>query len=85
MGADYNGNHTKTELIQTLLDRYHMLPIETVMIGDTHFDLIGAKECNIEAIAVGYGFGKKEVLLSYKPRHFVETTEELAELFFGLA
>ena len=84
IGADYKGNHTKAELIQNLIDRYRLNPPETVMIGDTHFDMIGASECEIDSIAVGYGFGEKESLLSYSPTHFKDTIEELSEFFLGL-
>jgi phosphoglycolate phosphatase len=50
------------------------------MIGDTHYDIIGAKENNISSIAVGYGFGTTETLNACNPDYLAETVEELAEL-----
>ena len=82
-GADYKGNHTKANLIQSLMAKYQMDRNKSVMIGDTHFDIIGANECNIDSIAVGYGFGNKETLLSFNPTYYIETTEELTELFLA--
>jgi phosphoglycolate phosphatase len=78
-GADYSGNHTKAQLISELMHRYQLHSNETVMIGDTHFDLLGAKEAGIDAIAVGYGFGNKENLLTYDPAHYFDTLEELTD------
>lgn len=40
------------------------------MIGDTAYDIMGAKQADIAVIAVGYGFGQRENLLLNKPEHF---------------
>ena len=53
------------------------------MIGDTHFDIEGAIECDIDSIAVGYGFGEKENLLKCIPTHFIETVEDLTDFLIG--
>lgn len=50
---------------------------ETVMVGDTIYDIKGAQYHNIPSIAVNYGFGKKQDLLDSKPTYFVETVKEL--------
>jgi phosphoglycolate phosphatase len=49
-------------------------------IGDTYYDMVGAKEQNISIIAVGYGFGTNESLSACNPDYLVETVDELAEL-----
>jgi phosphoglycolate phosphatase len=83
-GADYQGNHTKSELILKLMDKYRLEPSETLMIGDTHYDIIGARESGINSIAVGYGFGEKESLLSCSPTYYCHTVENLAEFLIGI-
>ena len=83
-GAQYNGNHTKALLIERLLVQYNMRAKETIMIGDTYYDIIGAKECTIDSIAVGYGFGSKQTLLDHNPTYYAETTGDLAELFLEI-
>jgi phosphoglycolate phosphatase len=83
-GADYKGKHTKAELILKLIDQYRLKKEETVMIGDTHFDIVGAKDVGIESIAVGYGFGEEIQLKSFEPEHFSNSVEELGELLIGL-
>jgi Predicted phosphatases len=81
-GAEATGEHSgKGQLIAELLER-NRIPVSAsvVMIGDTHYDLIGAKENNISSIAVSYGFGSNETLASNNPDYVVDSVEELAEL-----
>lgn len=47
-----------------------------VMIGDTRFDILGARANGIDAIAVTYGYGKED-LLATSPTHIAKDTEEL--------
>jgi len=82
IGAEPTGKHSgKGQLIAGLMERNHILPSTlVVMIGDTHYDMIGAKENKISSIAVSYGFGTMETLNSCNPDYLVETVAELAEL-----
>lgn len=38
---------------------------QVVLIGDTHFDVDGAKEAGIDCIGVSYGFGTEEELVTH--------------------
>lgn len=82
-GADYAGTRTKASLIVSLMEKHQLIKTETVMIGDTAYDIMGAKEADIAVIAVGYGFGQRENLLLNKPEHFLETTSELSAFFLN--
>jgi phosphoglycolate phosphatase len=84
-GAEATGKHSgKGQLIGQLMERNRILASSSVvMIGDTHYDMIGAKEQNISSIAVGYGFGIQETLNACNPDYLVETVDELAELLLG--
>ncbi|MDP3915235.1 MAG: HAD hydrolase-like protein [Bacteroidota bacterium] len=84
-GAETTGKHSgKGQLIAELMDRNRIRPSSSVaMIGDTHYDLIGAKENEISAIAVGYGFGTPDSLNACNPDYMVESVDELAELLLG--
>lgn len=84
-GADYGGNLSdKSILIQRLIDRNKLSDkSKMVMIGDTHFDMTGADEVNISKIAIGYGYGKMEELMSYIPNHYAESVNELYEILLG--
>lgn len=79
-GADGSGKHTKAGLIIELIDRYRLDREDSVMIGDTSFDMEGARDAEIDAIALGYGFGKEDELRSFEPVAFAESVEELGEV-----
>ncbi len=59
MGADGEGKLTKSQIIRSVIEKLGASCGETVLIGDTMFDLEGAKEAGIDFIAVTYGFGFK--------------------------
>ncbi|MDP2338386.1 MAG: HAD hydrolase-like protein [Bacteroidota bacterium] len=82
IGAEATGSHSgKGQLIRELLERNRIKPsTSVVMIGDTHYDMLGAKENELSTIAVGYGFGTEETLRSCNPDYLVESVDELAEL-----
>lgn len=84
-GAEASGKHSgKGQLITQLMERNGILPSTSVaMIGDTHYDMIGARENDIQGIAVGYGFGTPETLLACEPDYLVESVDDLAELLLG--
>ena len=84
-GAEATGKHSgKSQLISQLMERCQILPSSSVvMVGDTHYDLIGASENQISSIAVAYGFGTLETLRSCNPNFIVGSVDELAELILG--
>jgi phosphoglycolate phosphatase len=51
---------------------------ETVMIGDTSFDMIMAKNIGVAAIGVGWGYHGEEELLASGAGRVVDTATELA-------
>ena len=84
-GAEHTGKHSgKGQLISELMKRNRISPSSSVvMIGDTHYDMIGAKENDISSIAICYGFGTPEALSACNPDYMVETVDELTELLFA--
>lgn len=81
-GAEYSGKHSgKGQLIGELMQRNRIQASSSVvMIGDTHYDIAGAREQQISSIAVMYGFGTPETLSASQPNFVAETIDELAEL-----
>jgi phosphoglycolate phosphatase len=81
-GAEYTGNHSgKGQLIGQLMERNNIIPSPSVvMIGDTHYDMLGAKVQRISSIAVSYGFGTAETLNACYPDYLVDSVSELQEL-----
>lgn len=81
-GSELDGTRSdKTEIIKFIIDKYHLNPMETVMIGDRKHDLIGAHNNNIHSIAVGFGYGTEEELRAAEPTHHTPTVKDLLQAF----
>jgi len=74
--ADGSLGH-KPELLAYLLQEEHLSRAETVMIGDTRYDMEAAREHDLTAIGVAWGYGRNEELLAGGAHSLVETPEEL--------
>lgn len=77
IGSELDGTRVeKTEVIKfvlsTIEDRSRI-----VMIGDRKYDIMGARENQIDAIGVAYGYGSYEELETAKPNYIVNTVSEL--------
>ena len=76
-GASWDhSRETKGEVLQYLLS-FTGDTGKTVMIGDTHFDVIGAHELNIPGIGVTWGYGLKEEMIKAEAETIVDSPEEL--------
>lgn len=63
-GADNNNQMKKRDIVQLCMSEMNALPENTVLIGDTYHDAMGAVDAGIAFLAVTYGFGfqdKKEL------------------------
>ena len=56
---------------------------EIIMVGDTRFDIIGAKEHGIPAIGVSWGYGKVEEMIAAGAISIANTMEELLQQLSG--
>lgn len=81
-GAEYTGKHSsKSQLIAQLMERNRLEPSASiVMVGDTHYDMLGAKDQGISSVAVAYGFGTHKSLKDCSPDFIVDSVEDLSEL-----
>ena len=62
-GSDNNNFLKKSDIIEKCIVKSNIIDRNRiVMVGDTEFDYIGAKEANIDFISVNYGFGFKDRL-----------------------
>ena len=72
--------HTsKVIKIKMLLEKYSVLPENTVFVTDTVGDIKEARECGVKSIAVTWGFHNEETLKEAKPVKIVSTPESLQE------
>lgn len=79
MGADLmGGKQTKAEVLKAL---FEVLPIKEkskmLMVGDTRYDVQGAKEVHIDCVGVSYGYGKKSEMLDGGAIAVTDTALEL--------
>ena len=58
-GSDADGKLTKADVVNLCIRDLAVPPQETVMIGDSLNDAVGAKEAGLKFIGVLYGFGFK--------------------------
>lgn len=69
---------SKAEVLQYVLQSNHIYNLdEVVMVGDTKYDIIGAKQFAIKTIGVTYGYGSKEELEKIGADYIVNSPAEL--------
>ena len=84
-GAVLDGSRdTKTEVLRYVLARFpEAAPAETVLVGDTRFDMEGAQAAGIGGVGVLYGFGSREELEQGGALALAGTAEELGALLLA--
>ena len=71
-GSQPDGRHCdKAELIAHIWKNEGIDSRDGVMVGDTAFDMHGAKANQLRTVAVAWGFGENEELLALEPDQFV--------------
>ncbi|HEY9147970.1 MAG TPA: HAD-IA family hydrolase [Gammaproteobacteria bacterium] len=65
-------------MLEQLMDELGAEPAETLMIGDTEYDMQMAGNARTAALAVSYGVHEKGRLLQHNPLHCIDAIDELA-------
>lgn len=84
VGSEMDGSRVKkAEVIQEALRR---LGVEgqrerVVMVGDKEHDVLGARQEQLDCVAVAYGYGTREELQQARPLAIVDSVEELTDFF----
>ena len=79
-GATVDGSREKKDdVIRYLLDKIGEDESDTVMVGDTNFDVLGAAELGIPCIAVTWGFGDIDEMKKAGAVAIVSSMDELYE------
>lgn len=73
----------KSEVLRQLVEDNGWNRNECLMIGDTPYDVLGAHENGIDAMAVTYGFGKADELQKAKAEMTAHSPQEIAKLLLG--
>ena len=67
----------KADVIRQAITTHDLAPEKVVIVGDTKFDMIGAQETGIKKLAVTWGFGEEEELMSYQPDWVANQIEDI--------
>jgi phosphoglycolate phosphatase len=82
VGSELDGTRdSKSEVVSEALSKlFKGKPVETdkvYMIGDTKYDVEGARKMHVECVGVSYGFGSMEELKEAKASYIVQSVGEL--------
>ena len=79
-GASFDvSRHSKDKVIEYLLERIGE-KVDAIMVGDTAFDVLGAKVHGIPTIGVSWGYGKVQDMTEAGAASIAHTMEELYEM-----
>ena len=78
-GASFDeSRNTKDKVLNYAMDKLNVKDKkEVLLIGDTKFDLIGAENVGIDAVAVRFGYAKMGELEMYKNVAILDTAKDL--------
>lgn len=79
-GASFDVSRSSKEAVIGYLLEQNGRSDNIVMVGDTKFDVIGAREHGIPAIGVSWGYGKVEEMIAAGAVSIANTMEELLQL-----
>lgn len=77
--ADETHSKPHPQMLLEIMDWLGMEPADTLMIGDTEFDLQMAHNAGVKALGVSYGVHDKERLLACEPLACLDSLAEMAE------
>ncbi|MCR4654988.1 MAG: HAD-IA family hydrolase [Lachnospiraceae bacterium] len=81
IGTDLSDHSSdKRRLIEKAIEEYGLARNECVMVGDTEYDIKGAKDAGIDSIAVTYGYGSKENMKAAGATFFADSADEIAQI-----
>lgn len=75
--ADDGPAKPNPQMIYDLMDLCAVAPEDTLMVGDSEYDILTAKNAGIDVIAVDYGAHSYERLTELQPLKIIESFEEL--------
>ena len=79
-GCEPDGSRSKKADVIKYVLNYMGSGYEPVMIGDTKYDIIGAKEIGIKSIGCTWGYGSREELEENGADFIADSAEELADI-----
>ena len=76
-------NDAKWQIVMTAMERCGSGPEESILIGDTKYDVEGAKKCGIPCIGVRWGYAAEGEMEGAGAIRIAETPDDLAKLLLN--
>jgi phosphoglycolate phosphatase len=80
-GDDGFGLKPEPGMLLAVMEKLGVARERAVLIGDSTNDINGGHNAGIKVCAVGYGMGDREKMAACEPEWFIETPEEMMEVF----
>ncbi|MEK7766002.1 MAG: HAD-IIIA family hydrolase [bacterium] len=84
-GDDVVRKKPHPEVMRTLMRRFHAKPSETVLVGDSRFDMDTGRRARCRLVAVTWGFGSRRELLPWRPAAVISRCSALGPAIARLA
>lgn len=79
VGSELDGSRSdKAELLGFGMARLGCAPQDAIMVGDRHYDVVGAKAVGIACLGALYGFGSRDELIKAGAVALLNTAHDLA-------
>ena len=72
--------HSKAPAIKRILSEFGCKPEEALMVGDTAFDIVSAKEAGVRSVLAKYGTTMYDEAIEKEPEFIIESIEEIVSL-----
>lgn len=79
-GSDHITPKPAPDMVLTLLDRMQLRPEETLVVGDTTYDILMGNRAGCPSVAVTYGNHSRQQLLTASPTHVIDDIKEILQL-----
>lgn len=73
-------SNRKSTLIARALNALNLEPEDVIMIGDSKYDIIGAKEAGCDCIGVTYGYGTREELSENRADYIADSAMDMRKI-----
>ena len=75
--ADETRSKPHPQMLEELIDYFGVEPSDSIMVGDTEFDLEMANNASTQSVAVSYGVHSRDRLLNHAPLACVDDANQL--------
>ncbi len=83
-GADLHGpRQTKEDVLNKVFENTYFVKDESVLVGDTKYDIEGANKVGIDSVGVSWGTGTKEEMMDKGAKAVFDTYETLIDYLLG--